>query len=163
MLVFLSLLLALIPAVVILYPFLWGSRRGEPSGDEGSAQADLSRRFDAALAGLKNAELEWAIGNLAREDYRWFRRQYSVEVAMVMRAMEMEEDEEEALLATIRAEVQQVRRGILGSDGRLDATTCPQCASPVEPEARRCPGCGEPIVAGPQAQSGHQPSGRASE
>lgn len=109
MLILIAILIALIPAVAILYPFLRGPRDGESFEDESSTQAELQRRWDAALGGLKNAELEWSIGTLAEEDYRWLRQQYMKEAALVMKAMELEEEQEEDLLSSIELELKQTR------------------------------------------------------
>ncbi|MCY3542596.1 MAG: hypothetical protein OXH22_00925 [Chloroflexi bacterium] len=117
MLVLIAVLLALIPAVIIAYPFL---RRGESAewlDDESSPMATLQRRWDAALDGVRSAELEYAIGSLAEEDYRWLRRQYMREAAIVLRAMELEQEEEEALLTQIEIETRRVRARVLGEDG----------------------------------------------
>ena len=117
MLVLIAVLLALIPAVIIAYPFL---RRGESAewlDDESSPMATLRRRWEAALDGIRSAELEYAIGSLAEEDYRWLRRQYMREVAIVLRAMELEQEEEEALLTQIETESRRVRERVLGEDG----------------------------------------------
>ena len=117
MLVLIAVLLALIPAVIIAYPFL---RRGESAewlDDESSPMATLRRRWEAALDGIRSAELEYAIGSLAEEDYRWLRRQYMREAAIVLRAMELEQEEEEALLTQIETESRRVRERVLGEDG----------------------------------------------
>ena len=113
MLILIAILLALIPAVAILYPILRGPRGGEPFEDESSAQAELQRRWDAALGGLKNAELERSIGTLAEEDYQWLRQQYMKEAALVMKAMELEED----LLSSIELELKQTLLQALAPDG----------------------------------------------
>ena len=116
MLVFLAIVLALIPAIIIAYPFL---RRGESNewlDDESSPMATLQRRWEAALDGIRSAELEHAIGNLSEEDYRWLRRQYMREAAVVMRAMELEHEEEEALLTRIEVESERVRARVLGDE-----------------------------------------------
>lgn len=116
MLVLIAVLLALIPAVIIAYPFL---RRGESAewlDDESSPMATLQRRWEAALDGIRSAELEYAIGSLAEEDYRWLRRQYMREAAIVLRAMELEQEEEEALLTQIETETRRVRARVLGED-----------------------------------------------
>ncbi len=117
MLVLIAVLLALVPAVIIAYPFL---RRGESAewlDDESSPMATLQRRWEAALDGVRSAELEYAIGSLAEEDYRWLRRQYMREAAIVLRAMELEQEEEEALLTQIEIETRRVRARVLGEDG----------------------------------------------
>lgn len=116
MLVLYAVLIVLVPAVVILYPFL---RRkgasGEAVEDENSAHAELTRRWDAALSSLKSAELERAVGNLTEEDYQWLRGQYMAEAVYVMKAMELEEQQEQELLATIELEVERVRMRALGA------------------------------------------------
>ena len=117
MLVLIAVLLALIPAIIIAYPFL---RRGESAewlDDESSPMATLQRRWEAALDGIRSAELEYAIGSLAEEDYRWLRRQYMREAAIVLRAMELEQEEEEALLTQIETETRRVRARVLGEGG----------------------------------------------
>ena len=117
MFILIAVALALISALAVLYPFLRGQGRDDLAEDEGSPQADLIRRWDASLGGLKNTELEWAIGNLAEEDYRWLRRRYIMDAATIMKAMELQEEEEEELLATIKLEVEQVRHRAVGRDG----------------------------------------------
>ena len=78
--------------------------------DEGSTRSELSRRLNAALAGLRNTELESALGNLAEEDYRWLRQRHLTEAALIMKAMESEDTQAQALLlSTIDREVAQVR------------------------------------------------------
>ena len=70
MLVLVAILIALVPAIAILWPFLAGTGRDAFEADESSPQADLMPRWDAAVAGLKSAGLEHAIGNLGANDYR---------------------------------------------------------------------------------------------
>lgn len=114
MLVLIAVLLALIPAIVIAYPFLRRGEQNEWLDDESSPLATLQRRWEAALDGIRSAELERAIGNLSEEDYRWLRRQYMREAAVVMRAMELEHEEEEAFLTQIEVESRRVRARVLG-------------------------------------------------
>ena len=61
LLVLVGLALVAIPLAAILYPFLY--RRGLHGvlADE-EPQEELDRRWEAALAGLRSAELERAIG-----------------------------------------------------------------------------------------------------
>ncbi len=141
MLVLIALLLALIPAFAVLYPFL--RRRSASRGmvDEGSAEAELARRWDAALSGLKSTELEHAIGNLDETDYRWLREQYMTEAALVMKAMDLEQEQERDLLSSVRREVRSVRIRAVGPDA---PTVCPACAASVEANAGECPECGRP-------------------
>ena len=142
MLVLIALLLALIPAIAILYPFV---RRVSASGsvtDEGSVGSELARRWDAALEGLKSAELEHAIGNLEDADHTWLREQYMTEAALVLKAMDLEEEQEKSLLSSMRREVRNVRTRVSGPDGEI---ACPDCSASVEANAGECAGCGRPL------------------
>ncbi len=142
MLVLIALLLALIPAVAVLYPFLRRRSASRAAVDEGSTEAELVRRWDSALSGLKSAELEHAIGNLAETDYRSLREQYMTEAALVMKAMDLEQEQERDLLSSVRREVRSVRIRAVGPD---EPTACPACAAPVEANAGECPECGRPL------------------
>lgn len=108
MLVLVGILLALIPAVFILWPFLFRLRRDEFDYDEGAPQADLMRRWDAAVSGLANAELDHGLGNMTDGDYTTVRRQLMSEAASVMREMELTDNEEDRMLSDLREEVRRV-------------------------------------------------------
>ncbi len=123
MLVFIAVMLALIPAIAIVYPFL---RRGESNewlDDERSPMEILQQRWEAAFDGILSAELEYAISNLSEEDYRWLRRQYMREAALVMRAMELEQEEEEAMLKRIETESKRARERVQGNETVVGADT----------------------------------------
>ena len=114
-LVLVGLVLVAIPLAAILYPFL--RRRGlHEVLAESEAHEELDRRWDAALAGLRSAELEHAIGTLGEEDYQVLRDQYMTEAALVLRSLEMEAGREAELLARVEEEIRRVREGFLGSD-----------------------------------------------
>ena len=147
MLILIALFLTLIPAVAILYPFLRGPGRADLREEENSPRAELSRRWDTALAGLRNTELERALGNLAEEDYEWLRDQYMTEAALVMKVMELEEGQERELKSAIQCEAQQVRLRVLGQGG-APFVTCPRCSASIEQGTTECPGCGETLAAG---------------
>ena len=110
----LALLLALVPAAAILYPLLRRLGGDEFAEDERSQAAEFARRWEAALDGLRNTELESAIGNLDDEDYRWLRRQYMVEAALVLKSMELESAQEREFLEEVEREVRRVRERALG-------------------------------------------------
>lgn len=115
LLVLVGLALVAIPLAAILYPFL---RRRDLHGvlaDE-EPHEELDRRWDAALAGLRSAELERAIGTLGEEDYQVLREQYMTEAALVLRSLEMEAGREADLLASVEEEIRRVREGFLGDD-----------------------------------------------
>ena len=107
-------MLSLIPVAAVIYPFL---RKPDPAvvlPDEASTLSELVRRWDTAVAGLKNTELEWAIGNLAKDDYLALRDRYMTDVASVAKLIELERDQEHQLLVDIENEVRQIRRRMLG-------------------------------------------------
>ncbi len=115
LLVLVGLVLVAVPLVAILYPFL---RRSGTHGVLADAEPldELDRRWDAALAGLRSAELERAIGTLGEEDYQVLREQYMTEAALVLRSLEMESGREADLLARVEEEIRRVREGFLGDD-----------------------------------------------
>ena len=116
MLILITVLLVMIPAFAILYPLLRGVGENEFLEDESSPQAELARRWEAALAGLKNAELELALGNLDEDDHQWLRRQYMTEAALALKGMRLEEEQEEEFMAQVEREVREVRLRALGED-----------------------------------------------
>lgn len=146
MLVFIAILLSLLPAVAVLYPFLRNRERYEIVIDESSLHSELLRRWDSIVNGMKTTELERAIGNLTDDDYRYLRRQYMVEAAGVMKAMELDEAEEDELLATIRREVRQVRTRVLGPDTDEIVAQCSHCSGAVDQTSGLCSDCGKPQV-----------------
>ena len=120
MLVVIALILSLIPAAAVIYPFVRGVGRDEFADDESAPVADLMRRWDAAVASIRSTELENAIGNLDDADYRVVRRRLMTEAALVLNTMELEEAEKERLLANVRTEVREVRsrvEGVCAGDG----------------------------------------------
>jgi hypothetical protein len=147
MLILIAVFLAVAVALVSALPFLRSARSREETGDESSPQADIERRWDAVVAGLRNTELEWAIGNLTDDDHRSIMQQYMLEAADLMKAMGLEEDQEEALLADLGREVREVRARLLGPDPPEASLTCPNCSAVVEPKGRRCSSCGRPLQA----------------
>lgn len=135
MIVAIAIALTLIPALFILWPFVMGLRRDEFEYDEGAPQADLMRRWDAAVAGLASAELDHSLGNLSGEDYRGLRAQLMAEAADLMREMELSEDEEERMLSGLREELLSARARIEGEgdaqrEGR-DADNEPTLSMPA--------------------------------
>lgn len=117
MLIVITLLLVLIPTIAIMWPFVMGVRRDEFAEDASAPTADLMRRWDAAVAGLKSAELDHAIGTMGDDDYRIVRHQLMTEAAVVLKTMELEEAEEEQMLAAVRTDMQAVRARIVGESG----------------------------------------------
>ena len=67
------------------------------------------------------------------------------EAALVMKAMELEEDQQGVLLASIERELEEARVRAPESEG-AGPSTCPQCSRPVQPGAARCPDCGKSLA-----------------
>ena len=116
-----AILLALIPAVLILWPFVAGLNRDEFEHDEGAPQADLMRRWDAAVASLASAELDRGLGNMSEDDYQGVRGQLMLEAAAVMRDMELGEDEEGRMLSALGEEIRAVRARVKGESATSTA------------------------------------------
>ena len=114
MLILIAVLLVLLPAAAILYPFLRRPDGEAPPDDEASDSKELSRRWDAAVAGLRNTELEFSIGNLTENDYDWLKDQYMIEAALVLKTMELEEHQEQELM-------EDVERAVRGGRGDLES------------------------------------------
>lgn len=114
MLVLIAVLLTLIPAAAILYPFLFQRGISTVFRDETSTYSELTRRWEAAVAGLKTMELERAVGNLTESDYIGLKEQYMTEAARIMKAMELEDQQEDELLSEVAREVRAVREQFTG-------------------------------------------------
>ena len=137
MIVTIAIILTLVPALLILWPFVMGLRRDEFEYDEGAPQADLMRRWDAAVAGLTSTELDHSLGNLSDEDYQGLRTRLLTEAADLMREMELSEEEEERMLVALSEEVRGMRARIEGdaetaseAEGAPDE---PSLTTPVQP------------------------------
>ena len=121
MLVLIAVLLALIPAAAILYPFFRKPTVAYFSEDESARYNELPRRWEETLAGLRSTELEHSLGNLDEEDYDQLREQYMTEAALIMKAMDVEELEEREMLEKVKSEVERARRQAFG-DGSRDVS-----------------------------------------
>ena len=164
MLVLIALLIALIPSVAILYPFLRETGQSVLE-DESSPLADLQRRWESTVAGLRSAELDRAIGTLAEDDYEWLKQQYMTEAAQIMKAMELEEHEEEAIRVALGRQIGEVRRRA-GMIGEAEVSqTCPGCFALVRMTEPACPSCGNPMntpdseASSPKPGRGHETAG----
>lgn len=97
-------ILALIPAAAIVYPFV--RKRSESNLLESSLLPDseLNTRWEESIAGIRNTDHEWSIGNLDEPDYRWLREQYTKEAVAVLREVDREEYAEQEFLKSIRVD-----------------------------------------------------------
>lgn len=109
MLVLIAIILTAIPALIILYPLIKRVGSTELLKDESSLTAELNRRWDSVVAGLRTAELELSIGNLSNEDYQWIKKAYAKETAQIMAAMELQEEEEKELMKSLEREIEKAK------------------------------------------------------
>ena len=109
MLVLIAIILTVIPALIILYLLIKRVGSTELLKDESSLTAELNRRWDSVVAGLRTAELELSIGNLSNEDYQWIKKAYAKETAQIMEAMELQEEEEKELMKSLEREIEKAK------------------------------------------------------
>ena len=69
--------------------------------DESSLHADLERRWESALEGIRHAELEMSVGNVDESDYIWLKQVHMAEAAMVLKALEVSLEDEKSLIEQI--------------------------------------------------------------
>tara|TARA_Y100000588_G_scaffold107344_1_gene117571 strand:+ start:356 stop:733 length:378 start_codon:yes stop_codon:yes gene_type:complete len=102
MLVLSAIIISVIPAILIAYPIIKkiASSASTPD-DESSLQADLERRWESALEGIRHAELEMSVGNIDELDYQWLKQVHMAEAAMVLKALEISIEDEKSLIEKI--------------------------------------------------------------
>ena len=102
MLVLAAIIISVVPAILIAYPIIKkiASNKSIPD-DESSLYADLERRWEAALEGLRHAELEMSVGNVDESDYLWLKKVHMTEAAMVLKALEISVEDEKSLIEQI--------------------------------------------------------------
>ena len=91
MLVLISILLTIIPAVAIIYPIVRRSPNNSMFEDSRERSEDFSRRLDAAYTGIKNVEFDYEIGNIDEHDYMWLKDRYLSDVALAMESVDTED------------------------------------------------------------------------
>ena len=105
--------------VVVLYPFFFHREDWDISESKSSPQ-NLDTRWENALAGIRNTELEHAIGSLSEKDYQVLRDVYLNEAAIIIKSMELQHDRELELINKIDVEVKRVRENFLGKEPDLN-------------------------------------------
>ena len=106
MVVLLSLILSIFPFILIIFPLIRKYSVSEfiPQ-DESSLFSDLERRWDSAIEGLRSTELERMVGNLHDQDYEWLKNIHLYEAALVLKALDLSEIEQNQLIDEVRNEV----------------------------------------------------------
>ena len=117
-----KLIAAILAAVgrgVVLYPFFFHREDWDISESKSSPQ-NLDTRWENALAGIRNTELEHAIGSLSEKDYQVLRDIYLNEAAIIIKSMELQHERERELINKIDVEVKRVRENFLGKEPDLN-------------------------------------------
>ncbi|MCL0100189.1 hypothetical protein M1O55_04925 [Dehalococcoidia bacterium] len=109
MLVLIAIIMVFIPGVAIAYPLIRGGEFDRVSQKQEVLQKDLDRRWEEAITGLQNAELEMDLGGLNQADYEWLRERYMTDAALVLKEMNLENDGRVKLSDRIESYAQQVR------------------------------------------------------
>ena len=106
MVVLISLILSIFPFILIIFPLIRKYSVSEfiPQ-DESSLFSDLDRRWDSAIEGLRSTELERMVGNLHDQDYEWLKNIHLYEAALVLKALDLSEIEQNQLIDEVRNEV----------------------------------------------------------
>ena len=106
MVVLISLILSIFPFILIIFPLIRKYSVSEfiPQ-DESSLFSDLERRWDSAIEGLRSTELERMVGNLHDQDYEWLKNIHLYEAALVLKALDLSEVEQNQLIDEVRNEV----------------------------------------------------------
>ena len=100
MLLIITAVLVLIPALAILYPFIRNKETSSMDDKDSSVDTDMLRKLDVALEGLNNTELEFELGNISSEDYEWIKEQYMTDAANLMKILEMDESQKGTLFGS---------------------------------------------------------------
>ena len=101
MVVLVSIIICLVPALVVLYPLIKSVSSSHQLEDESSLFTELERRWESAIDGLRSADLELEIGNLEKIDYEWLKAAYTREAVLVLKAMDLAESDETSLLESL--------------------------------------------------------------
>ena len=59
-----------------------------------------------------------SIGNLSKDDYIWIKETYAQETAQIIQAMELQDEEEQELMASLEKEIRKAKQ--LGSIQQVD-------------------------------------------
>ena len=111
MLVLIATLLVLVPAIAVLYPFVRRSSTASLLERGASPKEELHRRWEETLSGLRSVDMDRDLGNLTEADYHLLREAYLADAAMLMKALEVEEQREQEIMAEIELYVRQARTG----------------------------------------------------
>ncbi len=127
---FLIVAFAVIAWIYVLRPF-WSPEAGRESWDPALSAdrlADLQKRKDEALAAIKEAEFDWNMNKLTREDYEAIRTKYA-----------------QIALATMD-EIKRLDQAQMAKPTRsISRYDCPRCGAEQSLTASFCFACGQKL------------------
>ena len=88
MLILISVVLVLVPALAIIYPLLIKNSHRSTFGNEEEERLELQISLDNALLGLKDIEAERLLGTVSKEDYQLMRDKYLAEASIIIKSLE---------------------------------------------------------------------------
>ena len=115
MLVLFAFLLAIIPATAILSPFVLKKKHPYLSDGEIHIVSPISD-WESAIFDLKNLELEFAIGNLGKQEYDSLKTIYMNKAAQNLRNVHVSQNEQSELMSAVESEMQSVRERFVGNE-----------------------------------------------
>ncbi|MAU65331.1 MAG: hypothetical protein CL882_04870 [Dehalococcoidia bacterium] len=106
MVIFISIMLCLFPIALIVYPLIKNKEKVDIYIGNDSY---LQQRWDSLIEGLQNAELEFSIGTIDKDDYEWLQKTYTKEVVDLIKELKVTASEEEKIIQQINKTIKQIR------------------------------------------------------
>ena len=112
-----SVFICVFPLAAIAYPLLKkiANRIPKPE-DESSLESELERRWQVALDGMKNSEIEFMVGNLSEADYQSLRESYVLEASIVLKLAKFSQEQQKEILDIFRRKTTQTDLPITESE-----------------------------------------------
>ena len=115
MIFLISVLVCFIPFSAIAYPLIRKVATKNPAPvDESSLELELDRRWQTALEGMANSEIEFMVGNLSEPDYSSLRESYMVEASIVLQMAQFSSQQQQEILEQV---IQISSQGNLSEQG----------------------------------------------
>ncbi|MFQ6028263.1 MAG: hypothetical protein ACE5Q6_12285 [Dehalococcoidia bacterium] len=128
--------LVVLSILVVVFPFLqsrWRDQDFDPAAEDNPEVWDLDSIYDS----IRTLQLEHQLGNIPEGLYQEQLRAYRLQAAVILRNQALGEARDEDW--TLEEEIRVARAGLHRQNG--SATRCPNCGTPVPPEADQCSEC----------------------
>ena len=84
MVIILSVIIALIPAAVILYPLIYSKKEKDNLSNVQDVNNIAKGNLQRISQGIEIADFDYSIGNLSQKDYIWLKDKYNSEADKIM-------------------------------------------------------------------------------